>query len=608
MKRAVSILFVLSVASTAAAQSVTLDQYRPAPTPDDGFALERPTDPGHLRAMFGAHLSYALHPLTFVPEATPDMRVRLVEHQLSLNVTAALGLFDRFLAYVRLPFVLLMEGQTVRGSPEADGAGLGDLTLGARYVLHEQADDMFRLAVSLGVSAPTARAANEGQQLTGEPGAAFWPQLIAEVRPIDILHITATLGGRFREDASPPNLDVSHELTWGLGVGVQVVPEYLELRLETFSSVSLTRFGEAGTTPWELLLGARTEPVDGLTIGLAGSIGLTNGYGNPAFRGVLTVGYALEGEPAPGAPVEEQRVEEVVVVAPAPDTAPIDVEDPRVVEGPRRSPTAVALERDVAPAPPVRAIGVEQRPARIPTELARATGRIPVNAQSQPAQVAVQPPQARAAIRQDPRYRTMDRDGDRVVDADDLCPLDREDYDEIDDQDGCPEENADDDALADVDDHCPLTAGDTRDGACGGCPANACIATGGTIEIGQQVRFATGNDQILPESEGVLRDVLSIVSSNTQILRVRIEGHTDNAGNPESNRQLSLTRARAVIVWLVNHGLHPSRLEGWGCGQDHPIASNNRPAGRTQNRRVEFIIVQPPSGRALRDGCQAVPQ
>ena len=92
--RAVALALVssIAIAQPAAAQSMTLEQYRAAPTPEDGFALERPTEAGHLRASFGAHLTYALTPLAFVADTPPFDRVTLVEHQVSLQITAALGL------------------------------------------------------------------------------------------------------------------------------------------------------------------------------------------------------------------------------------------------------------------------------------------------------------------------------------------------------------------------------------------------------------------------------------------------------------------------------------------------------------------------------------
>jgi len=75
-------------------------------------------------------------------------------------------------------------------------------------------------------------------------------------------------------------------------------------------------------------------------------------------------------------------------------------------------------------------------------------------------------------------------------------------------------------------------------------------------------------------------------------LRIRIEGHTDNVGSPEQNRELSRKRAQAVKDYLVHKGIAPSRLTVEGVGPDKPIAPNTIAEGRAANRRVEFIIVE----------------
>jgi outer membrane protein OmpA-like peptidoglycan-associated protein len=73
--------------------------------------------------------------------------------------------------------------------------------------------------------------------------------------------------------------------------------------------------------------------------------------------------------------------------------------------------------------------------------------------------------------------------------------------------------------------------------------------------------------------------------------RVAIDGHTDDQGVPAANQRLSLARAEAVKAYLVVAGVPPERLEARGFGQARPLTSNATPAGREQNRRVEFIIL-----------------
>lgn len=191
-----------------------------------------------------------------------------------------------------------------------------------------------------------------------------------------------------------------------------------------------------------------------------------------------------------------------------------------------------------------------------------------------------------------------DNDADGILDADDRCPNEAEDRDGIQDDDGCPEEDADADTIVDPEDHCPLTPGVANAARpdCSGCPALACVTEGGTIEILQRVEFATNSDVILERSNPVLEAVREILSTNPQIRRIRVEGHTDDRGNDQANMTLSNRRATSVAAWLAEHGIDASRLESQGFGETRPIADNRSANGRQTNRRVEFHIIDPAPG------------
>jgi outer membrane protein OmpA-like peptidoglycan-associated protein len=81
---------------------------------------------------------------------------------------------------------------------------------------------------------------------------------------------------------------------------------------------------------------------------------------------------------------------------------------------------------------------------------------------------------------------------------------------------------------------------------------------------------------------------------------VRIEGHTDSAGNDDANQQLSERRAAAVRDALVARGIDAARIQTVGYGEARPVAGNDTPGGRQQNRRIE-VVVSDEQG-ALRDG------
>ncbi len=74
--------------------------------------------------------------------------------------------------------------------------------------------------------------------------------------------------------------------------------------------------------------------------------------------------------------------------------------------------------------------------------------------------------------------------------------------------------------------------------------------------------------------------------------KLKVVGHTDNVGTAQRNQTLSERRAQGIADLLRREGLTKDRLIVVGYGQDKPIASNDTPEGRAQNRRVE-VIVQP---------------
>lgn len=74
-------------------------------------------------------------------------------------------------------------------------------------------------------------------------------------------------------------------------------------------------------------------------------------------------------------------------------------------------------------------------------------------------------------------------------------------------------------------------------------------------------------------------------------VRVSIEGHTDNVGDPTANLTLSTERAFSVMQYLQELGIHGKRLAFKGWGDKKPIASNSTEQGRAKNRRTEFVML-----------------
>lgn len=102
--------------------------------------------------------------------------------------------------------------------------------------------------------------------------------------------------------------------------------------------------------------------------------------------------------------------------------------------------------------------------------------------------------------------------------------------------------------------------------------------------------FETAKYDIQPESFPELNGLAIWVQEND--LAIEVHGHTDTVGDDADNLLLSENRARAVQQYLIGQGLDPDRITPIGFGENKPVASNEEPAGRAQNRRVEIRIVE----------------
>ncbi|MCU1338286.1 MAG: hypothetical protein JWO19_3867 [Bryobacterales bacterium] len=112
---------------------------------------------------------------------------------------------------------------------------------------------------------------------------------------------------------------------------------------------------------------------------------------------------------------------------------------------------------------------------------------------------------------------------------------------------------------------------------------------GGRVSFNdKQVHFDTGQSAIANNAAPALSDVAQALKDNPS-WKVRIEGYTDSVGSNASNMKLSQDRARAVMIWLTDHGVDRSRIAIKGYGEDHPVGDNSTDEGRAKNRRVEVV-------------------
>ena len=200
----------------------------------------------------------------------------------------------------------------------------------------------------------------------------------------------------------------------------------------------------------------------------------------------------------------------------------------------------------------------------------------------------------------------IDSDGDGVADGQDECPQTPQGAPV--NSAGCPFDS-DGDGVSDGKDHCPNTPsgaavdengcqidsdGDTVYDSDDDCPDTP--RGQGVNEKGCHIIFSLNGVNFATDSDVLTQDAVAKLDLAVQMLRensgvkVRVEGHTDSSGSDDYNQQLSQRRAESVVEHLVMKGVDRARLEPQGHGERSPVADNDTPEGRAQNRRVDFAI------------------
>lgn len=98
--------------------------------------------------------------------------------------------------------------------------------------------------------------------------------------------------------------------------------------------------------------------------------------------------------------------------------------------------------------------------------------------------------------------------------------------------------------------------------------------------------------ELTPYVKGVLDKVAAEIKEIKEPLRITLSGHTDNTGKASYNKELSYKRAVNVKEYFVKmHSMDPNIFQVNGYGGEKPVASNETPEGRSENRRVEITVL-----------------
>jgi len=362
---------------------------------------------------------------------------------------------------------------------------------------------------------------------------AFAPRLIIDHRfGLSGFRAGLDLGMLLRKETQFRNVTAASEFQAGLGLGYRFDGGQSPVELMVdLRSAVGVAETDAEEVGLETLAGASIDVTPEWKINVGGGLGLLEGFGIPTAR----VFAGLRWEPSPNDPDHDGL----------------------------RSATPEDGQQDP----------LAQQPADGATQTADETAEAPPNTD------AVDDAAREAAIRG----------------GYDACPDLPEDYDDVEDEDGCPEGDDDGDGVLDYLDRCPdepeaINGFEDDDGCPDEGPAKI-IVEEGKITILETVRFELNSSNIDQSSFGIMNQIALTLRKHREIDRIEIGGHTDSTGPRDFNIRLSHARARSVRNYLLARGIPPGRLSARGYGPDRPLEDNESEEGRARNRRVEFIVV-----------------
>lgn len=110
------------------------------------------------------------------------------------------------------------------------------------------------------------------------------------------------------------------------------------------------------------------------------------------------------------------------------------------------------------------------------------------------------------------------------------------------------------------------------------------------VNFNSKVLFGTDKSDLSTKSKATIDDLATVLNKYPDT-DLTIQGHTDSTGPDAYNQTLSEKRAQSVADYLKIQGVSVDRLTAVGYGESQPIADNSTADGRTENRRVSFVIV-----------------
>ncbi|MEZ4436407.1 MAG: OmpA family protein [bacterium] len=607
--RAALLLALAALAAPAAAQEpydLDIQNFRPAMDARSFITVERAKALGTLEPSFGLIINYAVDPLVQRIEGPDyDRDVPLVQHHLAGDFIFAIGIAHVVEIGARLPVAIIRgDGDGPGDGPELAGDGFGDIAANLKVAILDR--EAHPLGLALVASAAFDTGDDDVFASHGQGSPILEGGLVLDFQLGPRVGLAVNGGARLREERRLDGgitdtfedeagneqtrtfrrvdpIVTGDEITYGLGVGVTLIMDRLDLVFETFGAVPLISEAERAT-PLETLLALRVFLVGTSFFTIGASRGWLQAVGDPNVR--LFAGIMFE--PSVGDRDGDGIPDDV-------DVCPDEAEDKDGFEDqdgcPDRDNDQDGIPDIIDQCPDLAEDknGFEDDDGCPDSKRDRDGDGIIDHLDRCPDE-----PEDKDGFQDEDGCPDPDNDLDGIPDERDRCPLDPEDIDGFQDEDGCPDPDNDDDGILDLDDACPndpenYNGVEDEDG----CPEKQrkVVITGGKLEILEKVYFETNKAVIKTESYAILYEVADTLRQNPQIEYVEVQGHTDSRGAADYNLDLSQKRAAAVRQFLIDEGnIAPDRLDSRGYGESQPVDPSENEVAWAKNRRVEFII------------------
>ena len=538
------VAFIVGQATTLG-KGVDIQIAQPTPFSESGVIVDRGVAGQRWDFSAGILFNYNLNPLIW--RYPNDAEVPAVKDTFYLNAMASVNLLSWLQAGFVLPVAVGLIAGDTNGLATPQSANLGDLRLLLKLQFLREDRHFVSVAFIPDVSFPTGGGAAyfSSSTVTGTPR-------IAVSKRFQRTELAMNLGALIRGDAALAGFSVGSQLTAGLSARVEPPWPFIKTSFEAIGelwglSSAEKPFRSQDTSVLEFLISGRLGLIDRWFATLSGGGGVLPGYGSPDLRLFFGVAYA---------PREVDR--DFDGVPDRVDQCP-DIPGPADNHGcpwPDRDGDGVPDYKDKCP----DKYGPADNDGCPRKKKIRFCDEKDEESDTEPDEKTT--PCVPRKVKPDPFLH--DRDHDGIPDDIDKCPDEPETINGVDDDDGCPDEGE----------------------------GVTVFLSKQEIRILQQINFETNKAVIKPDSYHIVDEVAAQLRAHPEVLKLRIEGHTDNVGNAPYNMKLSQARAESVKKYLVDKRVDPNRLVPVGYGLTKPIASNKTPFGRAQNRRVQFVILE----------------